>query len=582
MDTRGKKIIDSFFEGKYTLENLCEHTYTYYGIIPFASWFSREKRSELYQSALWKLFDSQNKECISIGAFLLLAEKAEGQPSVPIEFAQRALNVWSERKFEDDKVLAYVFNRFPNNRNEWIDILKRHNRFEGEIESKWGVSSLETILHLCSVMMEGERRCKMEQIDRFLPSQLDQKLHLFTKQIIGLVNNKEDISNHFVDELLIAVSNHNLKLSTRMLTFQLLTMKKMIERIGASRIAQAFFKTSINTPSPLGTLLYNVARKMDGSESNKIMPLKIVARSNRYMNDDYSQIKPQVWQEIIHAFHTEIKSTHSVKDLQYSRDFTNDRIVKDLLHKTKMTPPLDLFEMCRRLNILVKLAELPSNIEAFIIKSELADKGMIVLNKHSKSIRRQKFTLAHEIGHFLKHSFPDGTHVLVDEQVELSVHKSSKGTQYVNLEWEKEANDFAHCLLLPSGSSEEKQLKEIQSPFIDKVSLFSDKWEVSMSVLASRIVSITEIEIMLIISENGEIIFSQTSPYWEEGKINLYGNSIPDDSLTYEFIHYDSYSYSKEPNKTNSSIWYEQEKDIDLTEEVFATGYGQVYTFLYK
>jgi Zn-dependent peptidase ImmA (M78 family) len=298
------------------------------------------------------------------------------------------------------------------------------------------------------------------------------------------------------------------------------------------------------------------------------------------MNDAYGEIKSHAWQEIFYAFHTEIK--HSVKELQYSQDFTNDMIIRDLLHKTKLPSPVDPFELCRELNILVKQVELPGNIEAFTIKSEFADKGMIVLNHKYGSVRRKKFTLAHEICHFLKHSFPNEANVLVDEKVEVMISQTNEMVQYVNPEWERDANDFAHRLLLPAGSIEEKQLKRIQYNLVNNILSLSEKWEVSMSVLASKIVSVTDIELILIISENGEIVFSQTSPYWEGERISLYNENVPSDSYTYDFIHLQEFAHSSKPHVTNLKIWQEELPNITIREEVFATGYGKVYTFLYK
>ncbi|MEK5272505.1 MULTISPECIES: ImmA/IrrE family metallo-endopeptidase [Bacillales] len=585
----GKGIIDDFFnkknpiDKKKILSNICKYTYIYYGIIPFASWFAKDERGVSYEDLLWELFRSANAEETSIGAFLLLAEIKEKYPPVPIGFAQRALTIWCQRDFKDDKVLAYVFNRFPQNRKEWIKILTDYGRFKGDIQLKWGDSSLETILHLCLTMIKGVQTCKIEQIDYFLKPELDRSLNLLTKQIIGLVNNSEEISNHFINELLSAIPNNNLKLTTRMLAFQLLTMKKIKERVEPSHIARVFFSSSVDAPSPLGALLYNTAKEISDLAEDIPIPLKLVARSNRYMNEDYSQIKPEVWKEILHAFHTEIKSNHSIKKLQYPEGFTNDMIVRSLLRETKVQSPIDPFELCDQLNILVKTVELPHNIEAFTIKSESADKGMIVLNCNFRETNRQKFTLAHEIGHLLKHSFPNGTNVLVDERVEeLLSNQYTPWNQYVNLQWERDANDFAHRLLLPTGSIEEKQLKRIQSNFVSNISFFSKKWGISMSVLSSRLISVTDIEMILIISENGDIVFCQVSPSWEGETVSLKNCTVPDNSLTYDFIYCEKFSYTSRPGQTNLNIWCKEADDIFLKEEVFATGYGKVYTFLYK
>ncbi|MEH7254782.1 ImmA/IrrE family metallo-endopeptidase, partial [Neobacillus niacini] len=515
MNTFGKEIIERFKE-ENNLEDFCHYVYEFYGTEPLSSWFAKDKKSVFYCSDLWNVFETSSKETTSLGAFLLLAELSEENPPVHIEFAQRALNIWCKRNFNDDKVLAYVFNRFPYNRAEWLDLLKQYNRLNNEVISNWAAPALETALHLCTVLMKGEKTCTMIHVDAFLPSKLDQSLYLFTKQFIGIMNHSEQpLDKHFIDEMFNAISNHELKISSRMFAIQILTSKKVTEQIDKSFISNTFLHASINAPFPLGGLLYNLSKQYNHSQENQTIPFKAVARSNRYMNEEYGQISVDSWKEIIQAFHTEIKKGHSLKELQNFPDFTNDMIVRELFHKTKMESPIDPFALCDKLNILVKQIDLPSNIEAFIIKSELADKGMIVLNQKKIKSNRIKFTLAHELGHLIKHPFPNGVNVLVDEKVEMLVSEKDETVQHVNLEWEREANDFAQHLLVPRGSIEEKHLINIQNNFVQRLMDLSNRWKVSMGVLASKIVSVTKLEMILIISENGDIVFSQTSPYWE-------------------------------------------------------------------
>jgi hypothetical protein len=58
------------------------------------------------------------------------------------------------------------------------------------------------------------------------------------------------------------------------------------------------------------------------------------------------------------------------------------------------------------------------------------------------------------------------------------------------------------------------------------------------SVLASRLISITDMEMLLIISENGEIVFSQTSSHWEGEKVSLNNSAVPENSLIIQNIYY--------------------------------------------
>lgn len=108
-------------------------------------------------------------------------------------------------------------------------------------------------------------------------------------------------------------------------------------------------------------------------------------------------------------------------------------------HGTKMTLPVDPFKIARNLDIIVKEEPLDSNLAGFIVR-ENGGQVEIFVNAYDPPVR-QRFTLAHELGHFVKNRNDDNIGY-VDERSELA----SSGTN-TNEIW---CNQFAAELLMPA------------------------------------------------------------------------------------------------------------------------------------
>jgi hypothetical protein len=106
--------------------------------------------------------------------------------------------------------------------------------------------------------------------------------------------------------------------------------------------------------------------------------------------------------------------------------------------------PVPVGAIARDLGLEVKLTLLPPNISGEIRPSSTAIAGFrININRHEKK-ERQRFTIAHEIGHYLLHSD------LIGDGVSDSVMYRSGLS---NLQ-ETEANKIAADILMPSGTVE--------------------------------------------------------------------------------------------------------------------------------
>jgi Zn-dependent peptidase ImmA (M78 family) len=120
-------------------------------------------------------------------------------------------------------------------------------------------------------------------------------------------------------------------------------------------------------------------------------------------------------------------------------------LVKDLLEETGVqTPPIPVEDIARSKGIDVRMSEEPdSDISGFLF---LGSENPIIGVNRTHHINRQRFTIAHELGHFLLHSATTRDLYLDHSfKVLLRDARSSEGTDTT----EREANLFAAEFLMP-------------------------------------------------------------------------------------------------------------------------------------
>ncbi|MGB6298876.1 MAG: ImmA/IrrE family metallo-endopeptidase [Rivularia sp. (in: cyanobacteria)] len=109
-------------------------------------------------------------------------------------------------------------------------------------------------------------------------------------------------------------------------------------------------------------------------------------------------------------------------------------------------PPIDVEELAAALGITIQYKPADDKLSGFLIR-DLKNHSAVIGVNSSHPQNRQRFTIAHEIGHFLLH---ESGKLYMDRinnifRVQHRNQDSSKGT---NVE-EKEANLFAAELLMP-------------------------------------------------------------------------------------------------------------------------------------
>lgn len=123
--------------------------------------------------------------------------------------------------------------------------------------------------------------------------------------------------------------------------------------------------------------------------------------------------------------------------------------------------PIDVVAVANYLGVDIEYDELDGDVSGFL--SVDPRRAVAVINERHHP-NRQRFTIAHELGHFILHAnAQDGLFIDKKYAVHHRDHKSSLGT----IEKEREANLFASALLMPKRVVQEL-LEDVGVDFFDE------------------------------------------------------------------------------------------------------------------
>jgi len=112
--------------------------------------------------------------------------------------------------------------------------------------------------------------------------------------------------------------------------------------------------------------------------------------------------------------------------------------IRGLIERFQQRAPVDLSGLARALGLVVKAATLPPG-KSGEIRPDGKDSFIIRVNRHD-SLGRQRFTVAHEIAHFLLHRSLIGSGISDD-----ALYRSNQSDRV-----EAEANRLASDIVMPS------------------------------------------------------------------------------------------------------------------------------------
>ncbi len=144
------------------------------------------------------------------------------------------------------------------------------------------------------------------------------------------------------------------------------------------------------------------------------------------------------------------------------------------------TVPVDVVAVARHLQLRVVPTPLGGDISGLLLTRDGVSTICVEENHHE---HRQRFTIAHEIGHHvLGHHFGEGEHVHVD-RISMRNAKSSEGTDLLEIE----ANQFAAALLMPEFLVERELAKVRSADVAEVVSVLARYFKVSAEAMAIRL-----------------------------------------------------------------------------------------------
>jgi Zn-dependent peptidase ImmA (M78 family) len=162
-----------------------------------------------------------------------------------------------------------------------------------------------------------------------------------------------------------------------------------------------------------------------------------------------------------------------------------ERKAEDLLQKLGIRkPPVDVEKISRRLSVTVKPMDVKERISGVLVLKD--EKATVGYNRSDARVR-QRFTIAHELGHYMLHQ--DAMQLFVDEGYAVAYRdpRSSSG----EIRREREANAFAAAILMPKYLVEEEVEKlNFDLGSDDALKTLAKRFNVSTQAMAYRLANL--------------------------------------------------------------------------------------------
>lgn len=254
-----------------------------------------------------------------------------------------------------------------------------------------------------------------------------------------------------------------------------------------------------------------------------------------------------------------MKNTNKMSKNIYSYP---EQYAQDIISSFNLTPPIDLNKICESLDIKVNYEPLGS-IEALLIVSA-GKKNIIIDNCRSIYKQRERFTIAHEIGHYMMpwHENLQQCDKIIDFKSEDTI--------------ECEANDFASELLVPK-SNLLQDIKE-KKVTLSLIKQLAEKYDVSLVVMARRILQYTD-------NEAVALIYYKNGNKYIQMKSQTFNRVIRDGRITKSSAHklLTCYNTSAEiKDAMDSKVWFQDEEESYkvIEESMFQSNLNRVFTLL--
>lgn len=234
------------------------------------------------------------------------------------------------------------------------------------------------------------------------------------------------------------------------------------------------------------------------------------------------------------------------------------------------TPDFDVEDIAYDLGIDVVIGGISSG-DARIIRTD-DGRGVIRLNKAIIEPSRQRFSVAHELGHWELHPNISQGYLCTGQNLR-DYGKSAE---------EAEANWFAATLLMPKFMLPPSMFR--QDPSFASLAALAGEFRTSVTAAARRFVELSKQPIVLVASSGGIVTWTARSSSAKERCYYVAkGSPVPVDSVTREAVT--ARTTTAQSASIEPSVWFPElsfEEETELFEEAkFSVLYGTALTLLW-
>jgi hypothetical protein len=248
-----------------------------------------------------------------------------------------------------------------------------------------------------------------------------------------------------------------------------------------------------------------------------------------------------------------------------------------LVRDEKLDLPIDLFSLAKSRDILVEAKpESAKGVSGMLLCA--GGNFAIGYATHIKSNGFQRFSIAHELGHFFLAGHPE--HLFSGDKL---IHESHAGFGAGD-QIELEADHFAAGLLMPSHLFNAEAGKF--SDGVTAIEKLAERCQTSLTASAIRYAELTDAAIAIVISTGPTVnyCFASRSMRGIRGyKHPVKGSVLPRDSLTRIFNQTEDNILSAERDDDSADLiaWFRADDEIEASEEVIGLGdYGKTLTII--
>jgi hypothetical protein len=172
-----------------------------------------------------------------------------------------------------------------------------------------------------------------------------------------------------------------------------------------------------------------------------------------------------------------------------------------LLERLQVRGIPDVFQVACELRLKIKEEDL-DGCEGLLIRPKGVARGVIAIKNSIRSESRKRFTIAHEIGHFVLLGHDDVGSICGQKDIESWKDRSNV--------MEREADDFAAELLIPTAIVK-AQLAHT-TPSLSAIESVAKECAASFSASAWKYCDLTSEQCAIVWSEHGRVSWSRRSP----------------------------------------------------------------------